>query len=288
MAGDEDLVLTEVDTDGVAIFTLNRPGRRNAWTPALENRYFDVLAAADTDPAVRAAVLTGAGTAFCPGFDMGGLAEAADRGAVDIAARRPQYTPRLFRKPLIAAINGACAGIGLTQALMCDVRFAARGARFSTAFARRGLGAEYGMSWVLPRYVGVGNALDLLLSSRVFEADEARELGLVNRVLEPGEVLAAAREYARDLARNCSPAAMAAIRHQVLADLDAPFEEASRRSYAVMEVLNSGPDFREGVDSFVQKRPPVFRPLADDFDPEKITGVLTPGARMGVAELRQG
>jgi hypothetical protein len=81
---------------------------------------------------------------------------------------------------------------------------------------------------------------------------------------------------------------MAAIRHQVLADLDAPFEEASRRSYAVMEVLNSGPDFREGVDSFVQKRPPVFRPLADDFDPERITGVLTPGARMGVAELRQG
>jgi enoyl-CoA hydratase/carnithine racemase len=287
MADDKDLVLTEVDADGVATFTLNRPERRNAWTAAMENRYFDVLAAADTDPAVRAAVLTGAGTTFCPGFDMGGLAEAADRGAVDIAARRPQYMPRLFRKPLIAAINGACAGIGLTQALMCDVRFAARGARFSTAFARRGLGAEYGMSWVLPRYVGVGHALDLLLSSRVFEADEARELGLVNRVLEPGEVLAAAREYARDLARNCSPVAMAAIRHQVLADLDAPFEEASRRSYAVMEVLNSGPDFREGVDSFVQKRPPAFPPLPGDFDPEKITGVLMPGARMTVRELRQ-
>ena len=170
---------------------------------------------------------------------------------------------------------------------MCDVRFAARGARFSTAFARRGLGAEYGMSWVLPRYVGVGHALDLLLSSRVFEADEAKELGLVNRVLEPGEVLPAAREYARDLARNCSPAAMAAIRHQVLADLDASFEEACRRSYAVMEVLNSGADFTEGVDSFVQKRPPVFRPLADDFDPEKITGVRVPGARMDHRELLQ-
>jgi enoyl-CoA hydratase/carnithine racemase len=287
MADDEDLVLTEVDADGVATFTLNRPKRRNGWTAAMENRYFDVLVAADTDPAVRAAVLTGAGTTFCPGFDMGGLAEAADRGAVDISVRRPQYTPRLFRKPLIAAINGACAGIGLTQALMCDVRFAARGARFSTAFARRGLGAEYGMSWVLPRYVGVANALDLLLSGRVFEADEARELGLVNRVLEPAEVLTAARAYARDLARNCSPAAMAAIRHQVLADLDAPFEEASRRSYAVMEVLNSGPDFIEGVDSFVQKRPARFRPLPDDLDPEKITGVLIPGARMTVTELRQ-
>ena len=286
MADDEDLVLTEVDADGVATFTLNRPERRNAWTAPMENRYFDVLAAADTDPAVRVGVLTGAGTSFCPGMDMSRLAEVAGR-PVNISARRPQYAPRLFRKPLIAAINGACAGIGLTQALMCDVRFAARGARFSTAFARRGLGAEYGMSWVLPRYVGVGNALDLLLSSRVFEADEARELGLVNRVTEPGEVLAAAREYARDLARNCSPAAMAAIRHQVLADLDASFEEACRRSYAVMEVLNSGADFPEGVDSFVQKRPPAFRPLPDDLDPEKITGVLTPGARMTVVELRQ-
>jgi len=286
MADDEDLVLTEVDADGVATFTLNRPERRNAWTAAMENRYFDVLAAADTDPAVRVGVLTGAGTSFCPGFDMGRLDEVAGRG-VNIADRRPQYAPRLFRKPLIAAINGACAGLGLTQALMCDVRFAARGARFSTAFARRGLGAEYGMSWVLPRYVGVGNALDLLLSSRVFEADAARELGLVNRVVEPGQALPAAREYARDLARNCSPTAMAAIRHQVLADLDASFEDACRRSYAVMEVLNSGPDFREGVDSFVQKRPPAFRPLPDDLDPEKITGVLTPGARMTVTELRE-
>jgi enoyl-CoA hydratase/carnithine racemase len=222
MADDQDLVLTEVDADGVATFTLNRPERRNAWTAAMENRYFDVLAAADADPAVRAGVLTGAGTSFCPGLDMGRLAEVAGR-PVNIAARRPQYAPRLFRKPLIAAINGACAGIGLTQALMCDVRFAARGARFSTAFARRGLGAEYGMSWVLPRYVGVGHALDLLLSSRVFEAGEASELGLVNRVTEPAEVLTVAREYARDLARNCSPAAMAVIRHQVLADLDASF-----------------------------------------------------------------
>lgn len=286
MAADEDLVLTEVDGDGVATFTLNRPSRRNAWTPALENRYFDVLAAADTDPAVRVGVLTGAGASFCPGFDMMRLDEVASRG-VDISERRPQYAPRLFRKPLIAAINGACAGIGLTQALMCDVRFAARGARFCTAFARRGLGAEYGMSWVLPRYVGVGNALELLLSGRVFEADEARELGLVNRVLAPDEVLPAAREYARDLARNCSPAAMAAIRHQVLADLDVSFEEACRRSYAVMEVLNSGADFREGVDSFLQKRPPAFGPLPDDMDPEKITGVLMPGARMTVDELRR-
>lgn len=287
MADDDDLVLTEVDADGVATFTLNRPERRNAWTVAMENRYFDVLAAADADPAVRAAVLTGAGASFCPGMDMGHLDKVAGHRGVDLSGRRPHYVPRLFRKPLIAAINGPCAGIGLIQALMCDVRFAARGARFSTAFARRGLGAEYATSWILPRYVGVGNALDLLLSSRVFESDEARELGLVNKVTEPDQVLSAAREYARDLAVNCSPSAMAVIRHQVLADLDAPFEEAYRRSYAAMEVLNSGPDFREGVDSFLSKRPPAFRPLPDDLDPEKITGTLTPGARMTVTELRQ-
>jgi enoyl-CoA hydratase/carnithine racemase len=125
------------------------------------------------------------------------------------------------------------------------------------------------------------------MSGRVFDADEARELHLVNWVTEPGEVLHAAREYARDLARNCSPAAMAVIRHQVLADLDASMEEAYRRSYAAMEVLNSGTDFGEGVESFVQKRPPAFRPLPDDLDPEKITGTLTPGARMTATELRQ-
>lgn len=281
---DEDLVLRELDSDGVLMLTLNRPERRNGWSAPMEARYFELLREADTDPAVRVAVLTGAGTSFCPGMDMARLNDVAGKG-IFIASRPPQYAPRLFRKPLIAAINGACAGIGMVQALMCDVRFAARGARFSTAFARRGLGAEYGISWVLPRYVGVANAMDLLLSSRVFEADEAQALGLVNRVLEPAEVLPAAREYARDLARNCSPAAMAVIRHQVLADLDASFEEAFRRSYAAMEVLNKGADFREGVDSFLEKRPPSFAPLADDVDPERITGAEMPGARMALEEL---
>jgi enoyl-CoA hydratase/carnithine racemase len=287
MEADAELVLTEVDGDGVATFTLNRPDRHNAWTAAMEERYFTVLTEADADPAVRAGVLTGAGGTFCPGMDMRRLGEVAGK-AMDISARPPQYAPRLFRKPLIGAINGACAGIGLIQALMCDVRFAARGARFSTAFARRGLGAEYGMSWVLPRYIGVENALDLLLSARVFEADEAWALGLVSRVLEPSEVLDAAREYARGLARNCSPAAMAVIRHQVIADLDVPFEEAYRRSYAAMEVLNSGPDFREGVDSFTAKRPPAFRPLPAEIDPEKITGAPAPGARMTARDLKRG
>jgi enoyl-CoA hydratase/carnithine racemase len=174
-------------------------------------------------------------------------------------------------KPLIAAINGACAGIGLVQALICDIRFAARGARFTTAFTRRGLAGEYNLPYVLPRVVGLENALDLLLSGRVFDADEAKELGLVSRVVEPEDLLDAARAYARDIARNCSPRAMAVVRHQVYGDLDRPFEEALARSYSAMEFFAGSPDFREGVASFVEKREPKFEGLPAGFDPEDAT-----------------
>jgi enoyl-CoA hydratase/carnithine racemase len=280
---DDDIVLIEVDSDGVATITLNQPEQRNGWSAVMENRYFDLLQVADHDPAVRAAVLTGAGTSFCPGLNMARLKNIAG-SSLDVADRRPQYTPRLFRKPLVAAINGACAGIGLVQALMCDVRFAADEARFSTAFARRGLAAEYNMAWVLPRLVGVENALDLLLSGRTFDAQEAQRLGLVSRVVERAAVLDAAREYARDLARNCSPASIATIRHQVYSDLDSGFEDAMRRSARVMDAFASSADMREGVASFVERRAPSFAPLPDDFDPEQVTGGVTPGARLTVTE----
>jgi enoyl-CoA hydratase/carnithine racemase len=281
---DEDSVLFEVDTDGVATFTFNRPEQRNGWSAAMENRYFDLLASADRDPAVRVGVVTGAGAAFCPGMDMTRLKSIAGQ-RLDVADRRPQYTPRVFRKPLIAAINGACAGIGLVQALMCDVRFAAERARFSTAFARRGLAAEYNMAWVLPRLVGVENAMDLLLSARTFDADEAQRLGVVSRVVGDDEVLDAARDYARDLAVNCSPTAMATIRYQVNTDLDAGFEDAMRRSARVMDEFASRPDLREGVASFVERRPPNFEPLPDDFDPAHVTGTPTPGGLLTLSEI---
>jgi len=284
MTTDDDLVLLDVDADGVATITLNEPEQRNGWSAAMENRYFDLLSDADADPVVRAAVLTGAGASFCPGLNMGRLQSIAGQ-TLDLSGRRPQYTPRLFRKPLIAAINGACAGIGLVQALQCDVRFAAAGAKFSTAFARRGLGAEYNMSWVLPRLIGVENAMDLLLSGRTFAADEAQRLGLVSRVVEADRVLASAQQYARDIARNCSPTAMALIKHQVLADLDVGFEEAMLRSARVMGLLNGGADVAEGVASFREKRRPAFAPLANELDPEDVTRSTTPGARLTVPEL---
>ena len=133
---------------------------------------------------------------------------------------------RRFPKPLIAAINGACAGVGLVQALFCHVRFAADTARFATAFARRGLVAEYGIAWTLTRLLGQESALDLLLSARTFDAAEARELGLVSRVVPRDEVLGAAQAYARDLALHCSPRAMAVIASQVLVAQDTTFDEA--------------------------------------------------------------
>ena len=181
-----ELVLWDLAPDGVLTLTWNRPDRKNAWTPDLEFAYFAALDRAQADADVRAVVVTGSGNAFCPGLDMQRLAKISGEGKLSIADRRPQYTPRLFTKPLIAAINGPCAGIGLIQALMADLRFAGTGARFSTAFTRRGLGPEYGMAWVLPRLIGVANAMDLLLSARTFGAEEAKELGIVNRLAGAG------------------------------------------------------------------------------------------------------
>jgi enoyl-CoA hydratase/carnithine racemase len=191
---------------------------------------------------------------------------------MDLDGRISPAETLAFRKPLVAAINGGCAGMGLVQALLCDVRFAARGARFSTSFARRGLAGEYGATWLLPRLIGTERALDLLLSGRTFDADEALALGVVSRVVERADVVDAAVEYARDLALHCSPTSMAIIKHQVLGDLDVPYGEGMRRAYAAMAALSVGPDFREGIDSFLHKRPPHFPPLDATFDPAAITG----------------
>jgi enoyl-CoA hydratase/carnithine racemase len=202
-------------------------------------------------------------------MDVQRLEQNAQPGqSLNLQERVPMYSMRPMPKPMVAAINGACAGIGLVQALICDVRFAARGARMTTAFTRRGLAAEYNLSYVLPRVIGLENALDLLLSGRTFDADEARVLGLVSRVVEPEDLLTAAHAYARDIARNCSPRAMAVVRHQVYGDLDRDFTAALRRSYSVMEYFAGSPDFREGVASFTEKREPKFEALPADFDPE--------------------
>lgn len=254
-------VLAETDDAGVRTLTFNRPDRRNGWGEDLEEAYYGHLTAAAGDPRVRAVVVTGAGTTFCPGADMGRLDGLSVEGA-----RLPHKSvsvPREFPKPLVAAINGACAGVGLVQALFCHVRFAADTARFATSFARRGLIAEYGIAWTLTRLVGTENAHDLLLSGRTFEAAEALRLRLVSRVVPREEVLGAAQDYARDLALHTAPRAVAVIAAQLRAAADTTYDEALARAYTEVDRFIGGPDLREGIASFREKRAPHFLPLEE-------------------------
>jgi enoyl-CoA hydratase/carnithine racemase len=188
-----------------------------------------------------------------------------------VGDRHPYFVTTL-RKPVIAAINGACAGIGLAQALMCDVRFAAAGAKFTTSFARRGLVAEYAISWILPRIVGWGVALDLLLSGRVFYAEEAAQLGLVKEVVQPDELVNRTLDYAEDIAAHCAPSSLAEIKRQVYGDAIRDVADASARAEALMHESMLRSDFIEGIMSFFEKRPPVFPPLSDPHGEDNHNG----------------
>jgi enoyl-CoA hydratase/carnithine racemase len=258
-------VVQKTVQDGVAVLTLNRPARLNAWTGEMERLYFGLLEECASREDVRVVVVTGAGRGFCAGADMQDLQALGENGlpaAPSAADRRPQTFPLSIPKPIVAAINGACAGIGLVQALMCDIRFAAEGAKLTTAFSRRGLVAEHGISWILPRLVGPARALDLLLSGRVVLAGEAVELGLVNRALAPEKLLEETLAYARELASRCSPASMATMKRQVYIDLDRGLPDALAEADRLMVESFSAPDFVEGVASFVERRDPRFTPLA--------------------------
>ena len=265
--------------DRIATITLNRPERLNAYTAALGSALRAAMRQAADDPAVRVIVLTGAGRGFCAGADMASLSQASS-GVPPVdgqaaaapptgqeppfdAASSPDYqTPHSYfpavPKPVIAAINGACAGLGLVYALYCDQRFAAAGAKFTTAFARRGLIAEHGISHTLPRLVGLSAALDLLLSARKIDADEALRLGLVDRVVPADKLMASVYAYARDLADNVSPRAMAVIKRQLWAVGTQTLREAIDIGNREMAASFNTEDFKEGVAHFVEKRPAAF------------------------------
>ncbi|MFC5747931.1 enoyl-CoA hydratase-related protein [Actinomadura rugatobispora] len=267
-AGEEPVILSELTDDGVLVLTLNRPDRHNAWTLEMELLYNELFDRAESDPDVRAVVLTGAGRSFCPGMDMSVL-DAASSGAKPYPTHRlpPRTRPLGCSKPVIAAVNGGCAGIGFNQALMCDVRFAVPRAKFAAAFSRRGLVAEDGVAWVLPRVVGYGHASDLLLSSRPVTGTEALAMGLVNRLLEPADLLPAALEYAGELARQSSPYAMSLIKRQLRDDQDRGFSEGHREALALLLEARKAPDYREGVRSFIERRPPRFAGLGEEARP---------------------
>jgi enoyl-CoA hydratase/carnithine racemase len=259
-----EVVLFEVQ-HGVALLTFNRPDRLNAWTPELQRRYFDLLDECAEREDVRAIVLTGAGRGFCAGADMQNLSALAEGDAEQPEVghdSRPVTYALGIPKPVIAAVNGACAGLGLVHALMCDLRIAAAGAKFTTAFARRGLVAEHGLSWMLPRLIGPARALDVLLSGRVFLGSEAAELGVVNRAVEDGAAVDEALQYARMLARDCSPTSMALMKRQVYADYEHTLAESLGEANRLMAESFAHPDFAEGVRSFVERRPPEFQSLA--------------------------
>ena len=257
-------------SERIATITLHRPDRMNAWTPVMERDVRHAMEAAAADENVRVIVLTGAGRAFCAGADMEalkGLDPDDIRRAESLPPfdmnRRPDWQTRYgfypsIAKPVIAMLNGATAGIGLVHALYCDLRFAADNTVFTTAFARRGLIAEHGISWMLPRIVGHAHALDLLLSARRISSEEALRIGLVNRLCPADQLREQTYAYARDLADLVSPSAMAVIKRQLY---DVPFQslaEATLEANREMAVALRGGDFREGVASFMEKRPPRF------------------------------
>lgn len=268
----DDAVLYEATDSGVAILTFNRPERLNAWGPDIAAGFYAGIDRAESDPAVRVVVLTGRGRGFCAGAYLGApgggaakvsesMEHAGQTNLADLVGERPPHFVTTLRKPVIAAINGACVGIGLTQALMCDVRFAAAGAKFGAVFARRGLIAEFGISWILPRLTSMGIALDLLLSARTFLAEEAAELGLVKEVVAADDLMKRVLEYAEDMAANCSPASMAVIKRQVYADDIRDVVDAHNRSEVLVHEAMSRPDVIEGITSFLEKRPPQFSAL---------------------------
>ena len=264
----------------VATVTLNRPDKLNAWTAAMEKEVRAAMMEAEGDPGVRAIVLTGAGRGFCAGADMSLLNTVASQGLTrqqggeflrntgngapggeGVRAdfqKKYSYFPSLT-KPVIAAVNGPAVGLGFILTLYCDLRFASETARFGTAFARRGLIAEYGVAWLLPKLVGVANALDLLLSARLIDAAEALRMGLVNRVLPQDGFLDGVRAYALDLANGVSPRSMKVIKRQVYEALFQTLGEAFESAEEEMVASLQCEDFKEGVAHFLEKRAPDFR-----------------------------
>jgi enoyl-CoA hydratase/carnithine racemase len=265
-------------SERIATITLNRPGKLNAWTGQMGQDVRAAMAAAEADENARVIVLTGAGKGFCAGADMSLLSELTVSGNLPEAAAHPlghrpsgstkatvppdfqgtySYFPSL-EKPVIAAINGHAVGLGLILSLYCDLRFASADARFGTAFARRGLIAEYGVAWMLPRLVGPAHALDLLLSARIFEADEALRMGLVNRVFPAETFLDDVRAYAKVLATQASPRSMVVIKQQVYNAMFQTLQEATAWAEQAMLQSLQSEDFKEGVAHFLEKRDPVF------------------------------
>lgn len=280
-------ILYQVE-DPVATITLNRPSVLNAWTDRMGFEVRHAVSQAETDRSVVGIVLTGAGRGFCAGADMKRLSaiSSGDRRAESPGDELvsdpgdPSFGDDLHLgtyaylmsvpKPVIAAINGPVAGMAVPIVLACDLRFMAADAVLMTAFAQRGLVAEWGTSWLLPRLTGTAVALDLLFSSRKVSGTEAAALGIVNAAMPASDVLPHAQQYVRDLAGTSSPASMAMMKRQVYQQMHAGLLAAEREARQLMMESFSRPDFHEGVSSFLERRQPHFERLARTAEPSAL------------------
>lgn len=257
-----------------ATITLNRPQRLNAWTGRMHSEYRWCIQQAESDPRVGVIVVTGAGRGFCAGADSRALEGHVEKGGYDAGIRgelanpgygvRPEFDHNFafhfgLAKPVLAAINGPAAGVGLVLACFADIRFAAAGAKLTTAHGKLGLPAEYGLSWLLPRLIGLSRAQELLLSSRVFLAEEAHAMGLFHRVLPAEDLMPAVYDYAAMLARVIAPSSLHETRRQVYTDLHRDVGSAVAESEALLDRMTTSADFREGVAALIEKREPNFR-----------------------------
>jgi len=273
-------ILYEIDGP-VATITMNRPDTLNALTDLTQAEIRHALDASEKNPEVVGTVLTGAGRGFCSGVDMNALGAMSEAGKrlgsthAHLAANPgnpdddPNYksSPTYFlglRKPLIAAINGACAGLGFSYATFCDMRFMDRNAKLVSSFSPRGLIAEHGTSWMLPRIIGPSHALDIFWSSRRVDAEEAFRMGYANRLCEPGEAVTEAQAYLKQIAGTSAPMSLMMMKRQVYKHLNRELGEAMAESNKWMDESLARGDFKEGVASFVEKRPPQFQRIQVD------------------------
>ncbi len=270
-----DLKVTRYQVvDRVATIELHRPERLNSWTGRMHTEYRHLLERSERDPAVRVIVLTGAGRGFCAGADTRALDTHVERGRYDAGVsddiacpgygRRPEFDADFayhfgLSKPLIAAINGAAAGVGLVLACYADIRFAVPGAKLTTAHGKLALPAEYGLSWLLPRLIGVSRATELLISSRIFMTDEAHEMGMITQLFERDELRPAVQDYALKLARSVAPESIAETKRQIYTDLHRDVRAAVEDAGETLSRMMTLPDYTEGVQAYQEKRAPVWK-----------------------------
>ncbi len=266
----------EVDEKGVATIWLSRAERMNAWTGRMHTEYRHLLNTVEQSPDIRGVVVTGRGRGFCVGGDSEALQGHIEKGSYDSGLKSKLETPGYgvsadfdaffayhygLSKPVIAAINGPAAGVGLALACFADIRFAVPKIKLTTAHGKLNLPAEYGLSWLLPRIIGLGRANDLLLTSRVFSSDEALSIGLVNKLFDPENLIRETKDYMHQMIRSVSPNSIKQTRWQIYKDLHRGVADAVDESEALLEEMMREKDFQEGVEAFVEKREPRWPSL---------------------------